>query len=69
MAACGYYHLFRLDFPAEQYQFTDAALTCLFVACKSEDTLKKSREILCANHNLKNPDRITTPDDKVSRAT
>ncbi|KAI0398567.1 cyclin-like protein [Xylariaceae sp. FL0594] len=65
MAACGYYHQFRLESPPEQYQFTDAALTCLFVACKSEDTLKKSREILCANHNLKNPDRIATPDDKM----
>ncbi|KAI0553494.1 hypothetical protein F4679DRAFT_580714 [Xylaria curta] len=65
IAACGYYHRFRLEFDTKAYQWTDAALACLFVACKSEDTLKKSREILCANHNLKNPDRITTPDDKI----
>ncbi|GAW20189.1 hypothetical protein ANO14919_096860 [Xylariales sp. No.14919] len=65
IAACGYYHRFRLEFDPKEYQWTDAALTCLFVACKSEDTLKKSREILCANHNIKNPDRITTPDDKL----
>ncbi|KAI3332438.1 cyclin-like protein [Xylariaceae sp. AK1471] len=65
IAACGYYHRFRLNFPGNEYPWSDAALTCLFVACKSEDTLKKSREILCANHNLKNPDRITTPDDKI----
>ncbi|KAI1297566.1 hypothetical protein F5Y03DRAFT_277987 [Xylaria venustula] len=65
IAACGYYHRFRLEFDPMEYQWADAALTCLFVACKSEDTLKKSREILCANHNIKNPDRITTPDDKI----
>lgn len=66
MAACSYYHRFRLEYDPKEYQWADAALTCLFVACKSEDTLKKSREILCANHNIKNPDRTTTPDDKVS---
>ncbi|KAI0424186.1 hypothetical protein F5Y09DRAFT_325068 [Xylaria sp. FL1042] len=65
IAACGYYHRFRLEFDPKEYQCADAALTCLFVACKSEDTLKKSREILCANHNIKNPDRMTTPDDKL----
>ncbi|KAI1817916.1 cyclin-like protein [Poronia punctata] len=65
MAACLFYHQFRLHYPGDGYIFSDVALTCLFVACKSEDTLKKSREILCAHHNLKNPDRITTPDDKL----
>ncbi|KAJ2973651.1 hypothetical protein NUW58_g8887 [Xylaria curta] len=65
ITACGYYHRFRLMFDTKAYAWADAALACLFVACKSEDTLKKSREILCANHNLKNPDRITTPDDKL----
>ncbi|KAI1330867.1 cyclin-like protein [Xylariaceae sp. FL0255] len=64
-AACGYYHRFRLKFPGNEYQWADAALACLFVACKSEDTIKKSRDILCANHNLKNPDNPTTPDDKI----
>ncbi|KAL4868276.1 Fructosamine kinase-domain-containing protein [Aspergillus spectabilis] len=33
----------------------DAAAASLFVACKVEDTLKKSREILCAAYNLKLP--------------
>ncbi|KAI0873522.1 hypothetical protein GGS24DRAFT_490694 [Hypoxylon argillaceum] len=65
IAACGYYHRFRLEIDPKTYQWHDAALACLFVACKSEDTLKKSRDILCANHNIKNPDRITTPDDKL----
>ncbi|KAI1430924.1 cyclin-like protein [Xylaria sp. CBS 124048] len=65
IAACGYYHRFRLEIDPKEYQWSDAALACLFVACKSEDTHKKSRDILCANHNLKNPDRTTTPDDKL----
>ncbi|KAL5047021.1 hypothetical protein BDW71DRAFT_197086 [Aspergillus fruticulosus] len=33
----------------------DAAAAALFMACKIEDTLKKSREILCAAYNLKLP--------------
>lgn len=35
------------------------------MACKVEDTIKKSREILCAAYNLKNPSQSTTQDDKV----
>lgn len=41
-------------------------MAALFVACKVEDTIKKSKDILCAAYNLKNPDHQTTPDDKVS---
>ncbi|KAI1265028.1 cyclin-like protein [Xylariaceae sp. FL1019] len=63
-AASSYFHRFRLKFPGSD-QTPDVPLACLFVACKSEDTLKKSKDILCANHNLKNPDRTTTPDDKM----
>ena len=63
--ACTYYHKFRLHFRNVEYNFQDAALTSLLVACKVEDTIKKSREILCASFNLKNPDKPTTPDDKV----
>lgn len=40
-------------------------MAALFVACKVEDTIKKSKEILCAAYNLKNPDKPTTQDDKV----
>ncbi|KAI0387891.1 cyclin-like protein [Hypomontagnella monticulosa] len=64
-AACTFYHRFRLEHPTPDYNYTDAALASLFVACKVEDTLKKSREILCAHHNLKNPDHQTTQDDKI----
>ncbi|OTB12658.1 hypothetical protein K445DRAFT_385374 [Daldinia sp. EC12] len=64
-AACTFYHRFRLEHPTQDYNYTDAALASLFVACKVEDTLKKSREVLCAHHNLKNPDHPTTQDDKI----
>jgi len=45
----------------------DAAAASLFTACKVEDTLKKSRDILCAAHNLKVPrHEQLSPDDQVS---
>ena len=45
----------------------DAAAAALFTACKIEDTLKKSKEILCAAYNLKlTPAEQVTPDDAVS---
>lgn len=34
------------------------------MACKVEDTIKKSKEILCAAYNIKNPEHPTTQDDK-----
>ncbi|CAK7566508.1 MAG: RNA polymerase II C-terminal domain kinase beta subunit [Sporothrix epigloea] len=63
--ACTYYHKFRLHFKDAEYNYQDAALSALFVACKVEDTIKKSRDLLCAAHNIKNPDKPTTPDDKI----
>ncbi|KAF2793008.1 cyclin-like protein [Melanomma pulvis-pyrius CBS 109.77] len=48
-----YYHKFRLLHNDGEYNWADAAAASLFTACKIEDTLKKSREILCANWNLK----------------
>ncbi|KAL8940633.1 MAG: hypothetical protein Q9216_002712 [Gyalolechia sp. 2 TL-2023] len=45
---------------------SDAAAAALFTACKIEDTLKKSRDILCAAHNLKLPaSEQLTPDDPI----
>lgn len=46
----------------------DAAAAALFAACKIEDTLKKSRDILCAAHNLKLASRADhlSPDDPVT---
>ncbi|EFX05247.1 c-type cyclin [Grosmannia clavigera kw1407] len=63
--ACTYYHKFRLSFRDAEYNFQDAALSALFVACKVEDTIKKSKEVLCAAYNLKNADKPTAPDDKI----
>ncbi|KAH8880265.1 cyclin-like protein [Thozetella sp. PMI_491] len=62
--AATYYHKFRIRFPSAEYNYEDAALACLFVACKVEDTIKKSKEILCAAHNLRQPHDHRTPDDK-----
>ncbi|KAJ6127396.1 cyclin [Penicillium sp. IBT 18751x] len=50
-----YYHRFRLSHPDSEYNFMDAAAAALFTACKIEDTLKKSRDIVCAAYNLKLP--------------
>jgi CTD kinase subunit beta len=53
-----YYHKFRLAHPpgthtGDNYLWNDAAAASLLVACKMEDTLKKSRDILAASFNLK----------------
>ena len=63
-AACVFYHRFRLKHLGAQHNWRDASIACLFLACKTEDTLKKSKEILCASYNMKNLDK-KTPDDKV----
>ena len=63
--ACVYFHRFRLAFRDAEYNYQDAALASLFVACKVEDTIKKSKDILAAAYNVKNPDKPAAPDDKV----
>ncbi|KAL2056337.1 hypothetical protein ABVK25_003360 [Lepraria finkii] len=61
--ACVYYHKFRLVHP-DSNGYIDAAASALFTACKIEDTLKKSKEILCAAYNMKvSPAEQLTPDD------
>lgn len=63
--ACVYYHKFRLVHP-DSNGYIDAAAAALFTACKVEDTLKKSKEILCAAYNMKLPTaEQLTPDDPV----
>ncbi|KAF3007347.1 hypothetical protein G7054_g2413 [Neopestalotiopsis clavispora] len=64
-AACTFFHKLRLKHGDNQFNTQDAAIACLFVACKAEDTLKKSREILCAAYNLKMPNDQRSPDDKL----
>ncbi|KAL8778470.1 MAG: hypothetical protein Q9213_007393 [Squamulea squamosa] len=60
-----YFHKYRLLHP-DNTGFIDAAAAALFTACKIEDTLKKSRDILCAAHNekLTAPEQVT-PDDPI----
>ncbi|KAE8150760.1 cyclin-like protein [Aspergillus avenaceus] len=61
-----YYHKFRLVHPDSEYNYMDAAAAALFTACKIEDTLKKSREIVCAAYNLKlAPSEHISPDNSV----
>jgi CTD kinase subunit beta len=61
-----YYHKFRLLHSDNEYNWADASAAALFTACKIEDTLKKSREILCANWNLKvGPGESLSSDDTV----
>jgi CTD kinase subunit beta len=44
----------------------DAALACLWLASKAEETPKKSKEILCAARNLTIPvEDHLTPDDEI----
>ncbi|KAH7371139.1 cyclin-like protein [Pyrenochaeta sp. MPI-SDFR-AT-0127] len=59
-----YYHKFRLLHADNEYNWADAAAAALFTACKIEDTLKKSREILCAHWNAKvGPGESLSSDD------
>ncbi|KAK5138462.1 hypothetical protein LTR08_000048 [Meristemomyces frigidus] len=51
--ACELYHKFRLTHPLADYAWADAAAASLLVACKTEDTLKKSKDILAAAYNLR----------------
>ncbi|KAH5301061.1 hypothetical protein HBI11_141010 [Parastagonospora nodorum] len=62
--AVTYYHKFRLLHSDNEYNWADASAAALFTACKIEDTLKKSREILCAHWNLKvGPGESLSSDD------
>ncbi|CAG7941972.1 unnamed protein product [Penicillium olsonii] len=62
-------NLFRLVHPDNEYNFTDAAAAALFTACKIEDTLKKSRDIVCAAYNLKvSPSEQLSADDPMFEA-
>ncbi|KAI9897867.1 hypothetical protein N3K66_007723 [Trichothecium roseum] len=66
--AAVYFHKFRLAFRDADYNYQDAALASLFVACKVEDTIKKSRDILAAAFSVKNPDKTVPADDKIFEA-
>ncbi|KAI1931691.1 RNA polymerase II C-terminal domain kinase beta subunit [Ophidiomyces ophidiicola] len=64
--AATYFHKFRLVHSDAEYNHIDAAAAALFTACKVEDTLKKSRDILCTAYNLKlSPAEQASADDPV----
>ena len=49
-----------------EYQYHDAAAAALLCGCKIEDTLKKTKEILCAAYNFKAPpgsERVSSDDN------
>lgn len=62
--ACVYFHKFRMAHPTVEYNCADATAAALLNACKTEDTLKKSRDILAAAYNLKlaPPDQLSADD-------
>ncbi|MCJ1483634.1 RNA polymerase II C-terminal domain kinase beta subunit [Schaereria dolodes] len=67
--AAVYFHKFRLHEDSEFFNLIDSAGAALLTACKIEDTLKKSKEILCAAHNLKlAPAEQLSPDDPIFEA-
>ncbi|QDS72303.1 hypothetical protein FKW77_007401 [Venturia effusa] len=63
---CRYrYHLTENEDRDTKYDPRDAALACLWLASKAEETPKKSKEILCAARNLQLPfeDHLTSDDE------
>ncbi|KAF3394674.1 Zinc-regulated transporter 2 [Penicillium rolfsii] len=61
-----FYHRFRLIHPDSEFNYVDAAAAALFTACKIEDTLKKSRDIVCTAYNIKvSTAEQLTPDNSV----
>ena len=61
--AATYYLHFRLVHPTAD-DSVNAPAAALLTACKIEDTLKKPRDILCADYNLRLGD-TRSPDDPV----
>ncbi|KAE9964074.1 hypothetical protein BLS_008665 [Venturia inaequalis] len=68
--ACVFYSRYRYHLTANEdkeikYDPRDAALACLWLASKAEETPKKSKEILCAARNLQLPfeDHLTSDDE------
>lgn len=49
---------FHLFFPYSEFQFTEVALTTLYVASKLHDTLKKPRDIILVSYALRFPQLV-----------
>ncbi|CEI97973.1 hypothetical protein RMCBS344292_12093 [Rhizopus microsporus] len=50
------YHRFYLYYSIKDYSPQDISVTCLFVASKIEETIKKLKDIFVAVHSVKYPD-------------
>ncbi|KAI9739182.1 MAG: RNA polymerase II C-terminal domain kinase beta subunit [Cirrosporium novae-zelandiae] len=51
--ACVHFHKFRLVHAETEYNYIDAVAAALILACKIEDTQKRTKEILATAYNLK----------------
>ncbi|KAG2227927.1 hypothetical protein INT45_011950 [Circinella minor] len=49
------YHRFYLYYPIRDYPPQDVSVTCIFVASKIEETIKKLKDIYVAAHSVRHP--------------
>ncbi|KAI8373086.1 cyclin-like protein [Radiomyces spectabilis] len=60
------YHRFYLYYSIRDYSPQDISVTCLFVASKIEETIKKLKDIFVAVHSVKYPDSKELDPENVS---
>ncbi|KAI8970777.1 cyclin-like protein [Pilobolus umbonatus] len=60
------YHRFYLYYSIKEYSPQDISVTCLFVASKIEETIKKLKDIFVAVHSVKYPDSKELDPEHVS---
>ncbi|KAL7311275.1 RNA polymerase II C-terminal domain kinase beta subunit [Mucor circinelloides] len=60
------YHRFYLYYSIRDYAPQDISVTCLFVASKIEETLKKLKDIIVAVHSVKYPDKKELDPEQIS---
>ncbi|KAI8069819.1 cyclin-like protein [Gilbertella persicaria] len=60
------YHRFYLYYSIRDYSPQDISVTCIFVASKIEDTIKKLKDIFVAVHSVRHPDSKELDPENVS---
>ncbi|KAI8646307.1 cyclin-like protein [Parasitella parasitica] len=60
------YHRFYLYYSIRDYAPQDISVTCIFVASKIEETLKKLKDIIVAVHSVKYPDKKELDPEQIS---
>ncbi|KAG0166582.1 hypothetical protein DFQ28_010776 [Apophysomyces sp. BC1034] len=60
------YHRFFLYYSIREYAPQDISITCIFVASKIEETIKKLKDIFVAVHSVKYPDSKELDPENVS---